>query len=261
MVPLILLAGNSGVGKDTTASFLVKNHGAVTLAFADPIKRFTMELFDFSEQQLWGPSEERNKIDPRFTNADYVHYYHKAKTVLFDKFIEQLQPQAKPEDLDERLEYVLHFLLKDVKKDGGLAPRKALQYLATEWIREYDPNTFARYTVDVAHGLLSGNTRYFKSKGLDYVPCNQPPNWVVITDGRFRNEILTVSMYGGKVWKIELPSNNITDALRHVSESQLLDIPDHFFDEIIINYKQHGLKHLESKVTDLMHQYSGCRSF
>lgn len=58
--------GPSGAGKDTFADWLVKKHGFAKVAFADLIKRTCREIYDFSELQLWGPSEERNKPDLRY---------------------------------------------------------------------------------------------------------------------------------------------------------------------------------------------------
>lgn len=55
-----------GSGKDTVADFFEKYYGFVKIALADPIKRQVKQTYDFSNQQLWGPSEERNKIDPRY---------------------------------------------------------------------------------------------------------------------------------------------------------------------------------------------------
>lgn len=45
MNQLIGIAGRAGSGKDTAASFLVAQHGFVTSAFADPLKRSASELF------------------------------------------------------------------------------------------------------------------------------------------------------------------------------------------------------------------------
>jgi hypothetical protein len=52
--PIVMLTGPAGSGKDTVASFLVKNHGAVAIAQADPMKRLAMQLFEFPEETLWG---------------------------------------------------------------------------------------------------------------------------------------------------------------------------------------------------------------
>ena len=63
---LIGICGQSGSGKDTMADYLKKRHNFVKLSLADPLKRVCKEIYDFSDQQLWGPSEERNKQDLRY---------------------------------------------------------------------------------------------------------------------------------------------------------------------------------------------------
>jgi hypothetical protein len=60
------ITGKAGVGKDTFADVLVHEHGFVKVGLADPMKRFCREVFDFSEEQLWGPSVMRNAADERF---------------------------------------------------------------------------------------------------------------------------------------------------------------------------------------------------
>lgn len=57
-----------GAGKDTVARFIADS-GFIQIALADPIKRLAMELWDFSEEQLWGPSELRNEPDRRYPLA------------------------------------------------------------------------------------------------------------------------------------------------------------------------------------------------
>lgn len=56
----------AGSGKDTVADFLVEEYGFAKVAMADPMKRICKEVFDFSDEQLWGPSENRNKGDLRY---------------------------------------------------------------------------------------------------------------------------------------------------------------------------------------------------
>ena len=70
---IIGLIGLAGSGKDTAADFLV-DKGFVKMAWADPIKRFAMEIFDFSEEQLWGPSEKRSEPDKRYplSNGEFL---------------------------------------------------------------------------------------------------------------------------------------------------------------------------------------------
>jgi len=64
------ICGHSCSGKDTFADRLVLKHGYVRLSLADPIKRTAQAWWGFSDQQLWGPSEERNRPDPRYPRPD-----------------------------------------------------------------------------------------------------------------------------------------------------------------------------------------------
>jgi RNase P/RNase MRP subunit p29 len=46
-------------GKDTFADYLVKKYGFVKIALADPIKRIAMDVYQMSEEQLWGDDKEK----------------------------------------------------------------------------------------------------------------------------------------------------------------------------------------------------------
>ncbi len=63
---LIALAGRAGSGKNTVAKLL----RAHEVSFAEPLKRFCQEVFGFSDDQVFGPSECRNAPDPRYPRAD-----------------------------------------------------------------------------------------------------------------------------------------------------------------------------------------------
>jgi hypothetical protein len=63
---LVGIIGHSGSGKDTVADYLVSKYKFVKISLADPLKRICKEVFDFSDTQLWGPSQERNKPDSRY---------------------------------------------------------------------------------------------------------------------------------------------------------------------------------------------------
>lgn len=51
-------------GKDTVAEYLIEHHGFQRYSFADPLKRGAMELFGFTEEQMWGDLKE--VVDPRW---------------------------------------------------------------------------------------------------------------------------------------------------------------------------------------------------
>lgn len=61
---IIGITGRRRVGKDTSAIFLKEQFGFIQLALADPIKRATKEIFDFTDEQLNGAQKER--IDSRW---------------------------------------------------------------------------------------------------------------------------------------------------------------------------------------------------
>jgi hypothetical protein len=63
---LIGITGRAGSGKDTAADVLCKDFNFVNISLADPLKRFLAETFEFSTEQLWGPSENRNVPDARW---------------------------------------------------------------------------------------------------------------------------------------------------------------------------------------------------
>ena len=69
-IKVIGITGQANSGKDTVASYFVNNHNFVQVALADPLKRLGSKVFEFTEEQLWGPSEYRNALDPRYKYFD-----------------------------------------------------------------------------------------------------------------------------------------------------------------------------------------------
>lgn len=63
---IIGISGLAGSGKDTAADFLLEQDGFVKISLADPIKRFAMDVWEFSEEQLFGASKYRNAPDYRY---------------------------------------------------------------------------------------------------------------------------------------------------------------------------------------------------
>lgn len=69
--PIIGICGHPGAGKNTVGEIL---HAAdetwVLMAFADPLKEIVGEVYDFSHDQLWGPSHLRDVPDKRYSKGD-----------------------------------------------------------------------------------------------------------------------------------------------------------------------------------------------
>lgn len=256
MIPIILIAGKAGAGKDTITSFLVKNHGAQAIAFADPMKRFALHAFEFTEPQLWGPTEERERIDTRF--ADYKFCNKILDNVSGDKLSD---PGWK--DLNAggvhfaKLKNWAFGLLKDAQKQGGLTPRKMLQTLGTEWGRSVSPNMWVERAIMTAKDILHFGYQYDRTIGI--TERKGSTDLVVISDGRFRNEILTVRELGGEVWKVisEINAEATSSAglPNHQSETEQQHIPDDYFNAVLHNDKSAGLKAAEAMVNSVMYDY------
>ena len=63
---IIGITGQAGSGKDTIALHLCDKYRFIRVGLADPLKRICKEVYDFTDEQLWGPSEKRNAGDKRY---------------------------------------------------------------------------------------------------------------------------------------------------------------------------------------------------
>jgi energy-coupling factor transporter ATP-binding protein EcfA2 len=142
-----------------------------------------------------------------------------------------------------------------------LTPRYALQTLGTEWGRKISPAMWSEYAVRTARTLLAGGCSYDRAKGLTSLDENRATpdkilaeqtqgfDFVIITDGRFRNEIVNVKAIGGTTIEVMAPYKHDTigeaGVANHRSEAELKAIPNHFFDFVIVNDKEHGLEALK----------------
>lgn len=254
MIPIILICGEAGSGKDTITGFLAKNYGAQSIAFADPMKRFVMKSFKFTEDQLWGPSEKRNAIDTRFGS------YKECNSVLdliangvgLDDLGVEYGSDAFVSNSFSDLKTWAFQLLKEAQRDGGLTPRKTLQTLGTEWGRRRDSQMWVNQALATAKFLLYGGFSYTRTSGL-IADQSVGPTLVVISDGRFKNEVLRVRELGGAVWKIEASTNKAVETAGipgHKSEAEQRSIPLYWFTAILNNDKSKGLEAAEKMVRD-----------
>jgi hypothetical protein len=204
---IIGISGQAGSGKDTVADRLCKDHGFVKVAFSDPMKRICREVYDFTDEQLWGPSENRNAEDKRYPRctADHAHS-------------------------DACIEY--------------LTPRLALQTLGTEWGRFCYPNTWVDHAIRVHEKLQSGGYAYDQKRGLYSVSTLEkvqdrmmwPKTNVVISDVRFKNEVDGIRKAGGQIWRIHRPSADGSVGIKgHASEEEQKSIPVDAFNVHVFN--------------------------
>jgi hypothetical protein len=204
------ICGLAGSGKDSVADALEKQ-GFQKVALADPMKRFCAEVFDWGPKLLWGPSELRSTEDKRYPRQ--MHF------------------------ADGETRRLIHSV--EDQTDVCLSPRYALQTLGTEWGRECYQDIWVDYAMRVAKRLLeSGYTHYSSERGVWTKPASMqlPVNriGVVITDVRFKNEILAIKERGGKVVRIKRPGYE-KPKWNHPSETEQMEVPADAFDYIFHN--------------------------
>lgn len=264
MLPEILLFGKAGSGKDTVAEMLSKGYGSISLAMADPMKRLCEYLFDFSENQLWGPSEMRNAPDFRYNALNVGEaaakeawgkvYEEQLMNRWVDAWVDEVLPHL---DLDRRHSALARLrgswwsdLGEQKHKLGSFAPRLPLQMLGTEWGRHIDDTMWVRTAQRAQRRLLGGGFDYHRKTGL-YAKPGAAFEMATVTDGRFPNECLEFKAGGARVIKVHNPDDRVILAggvSGHASEKFQDSIPFFWFDTVIFNDKSKGLAALQQKV-------------
>lgn len=241
---IIGICGLSGSGKSAVGDVFVQHHEATVMLFADEMKRICKKLFQFTEEQLWGPSEERNKPDKRYPREHTWSYGRENPQGSSQVTVECLCCGWKTRD-----KFINQ--VKDKTRDAPqcyLTPRYALQTLGTEWGRGCYPPVWAESTIRDAQGLLRSAYIYHRAHGL--IPTSdeylrqklrvgpevtiKSPAMVVIADVRFKNEVAALKKAGGKVVRVMRPGFD-KPKWDHPSETEQLEIPDEEFDHIIEN--------------------------
>lgn len=245
--PVVLLVGKAGSGKDTVGQILAKHFNGQCIALADEMKRVLHHDMRVEQGVLWGPSELRNTPMGRCSGIrdPGMDKFGRRSTqdVLYrDAALERLRYAHDHLDLLAAGAFTEWFD-KEVVTDNTV--RHVLQTMGTEWGRKYDPNIWIDIALQNAEEVLAGKS-YTARDGV------QPPNGtfkdtVIITDGRFRNEVLAVRKMGGAVVKLINPDE--TSTATHASEVEQDSIPDHWFDLTFYNNKKNGLALLEQDIS------------
>lgn len=197
---IIGISGQAGSGKDTAADMLLAKEGFIKLSLADPIKRFAKELWDFSDDQLWGPSEFRNKPDERYP--------------IGDDFLTARK------------------VLQHLGTEGG----RAIDY--DVWIRYAIKiaTTLLTTKKEWCYSPLYGLRTYFKNGMPHILNFPEQVRAVVISDCRFKNEVKFIKEAGGKLIRVIRPGAGLKgDFGKHQSEIEMESIPDDVFDLVIQN--------------------------
>jgi hypothetical protein len=257
MTPIIIISGGAGSGKDTVAEMLCKGRNGALIAQADPLKQFAQQVAGFTSDQLWGPSSSRNAEDPRFAPGieGEVNWELMAEQVLFSDLAPAWLTHIGAPNGFPALSAWFNQLRADFK-NRTLTPRAFLQTLGTEFGRTLHRDIWSNLAVNTARELLIGGVSYDRETGLRADPTNPGHNFVVITDGRFRNEIFNVASIGGRALKIQNPSDESSVVEKagiegHASEAQIKGIPDSWYSYRLTNDKKLGLDFLREEINHL----------
>lgn len=251
---LLILVGEARSGKDTVGGFITKNFNAATVAQADPMKRFAAKLCGFSEETLWGASSERDKLVRESRSVeDFWNQAQKnfdeAATLLLSEVLPDFN-MAKTEKALARLKSWFHDLHL---WDDEISARILLQTVGTEWGRTVQPRMWNAWALRAARSLMEGGVVYDRTRGL-VSDRHSGYEHVVITDGRFRNEVLGTKLANGKATLVTNPSafGKNVGVEGHRSEVEQKSIPQSWFDAQIVNDKDAGLDALERATRTLM---------
>jgi hypothetical protein len=245
---IIVLVGQSKSGKDTVADFLCAERGMAKIAFADPLKRICRDTYGFTIEQLWGPSELRNVPDRRYVRLtaeqcepfdDLISLWHNENEGVESPVpVYDYLGLTKEEYFDWVETGVVH-----------LAPRFALQRLGTEWGRDCYADTWADKGFEVATEILEKGYGYTPWNGLNHLGWegDYVPTGVVISDGRFLNEVQAARRHDVTVVRIDRDLAGLGGAAgKHRSETEQKEIPEELFTHIIDNNSDLRVLHMRT---------------
>jgi hypothetical protein len=277
---IIGIAGAAGSGKDTVAGFISEYSKTVSVAQADPMKRFAAQVFGFSEFQLWGPSEARNGVDERYLTSPAWGNALVMLGMYGPAWVREVLPDLGSDAQEDAFAALKTWFATLARVHGfevdltrpfpdmkptleslfpATAPRQltcryVLQTIGTEWGRQFSSDMWNKVALRTARKLLAGGQGYSRREGLYAMTSpSAEPEFVVITDVRFKNEVIGIGETGGIVINIQSPSESnaaieAAGVKGHRSEAELKGIPSHWFDAIIVNDKSRGLLALENCV-------------
>lgn len=242
---LVGFLGQAGSGKDTAAQRLVDDHGFVKVAMADPMKRFAQNVFDFSDDQLWGDSEYRNLQDKRYgvygangMDQAWKDAEHNLQ-IYANSWLKELFGEEGVHIHRESLFKWFDWLGKEFPQ---LTPRIMLQTIGTEWGRIVDEDIWVKCMARTARILLhnESKTGYTQSGGLLHAAKTPSPSGVVVSDLRFNNEIAYMKEIGAFTARIHRDEADASEVgiTGHQSEAEQKQMTDDMFSMIINNNRE-----------------------
>jgi hypothetical protein len=254
---IIGLLGPAGSGKDLVADWLAKR-GFVKVAFSDPMKRFSQKAFSLSYEQLWGPSQERNKqfpIDTAWWFNAMGNLQGAAKEIVQDV----LQEGDKAVGYLKLLDW---FTWLRKTYPTSISAREILQTVGTEWGRTVDPLIWCRYAHQVSEVLSHGRQLYSQEGGLGSAVvgavAGKVYQGVVIPDHRFVNEVEETKKHGYVIRLRRLAREpKVIGIENHPSEVEQAGIPDSAFN-LVLEFPE-GIEKVHAMLEEAMKEQSWTR--
>ncbi len=237
-----------GAGKDIVSDIISDKFKYSKIALADPLKRIASKIWGFDYDQLWGPSDLRNKPDDTKPSDRILVKKHD----FIDSVLESMDSyKFSFNDLNKLYnDYNDVFMSSEfLNTYPFLIPRICLQKLGTEVFRKFNDTIWADYTVSVAEELLQFKHSYSSQFGI-FRHSRKDIKGIVISDIRFINELTRIQELGGKVIRIKRRVPEISGTYSHESELQITSIPDSRFNAILNN--DGSILDIESKVKTLL---------
>lgn len=224
-MPIIGLGGQAGVGKDTVAKYIKNNSDRVKLiAFAEPIKSLLKRTGQLDDEQLYGSKKEEpcyfNVREFDWTMGAWAHGICED----FDLTCSNVDYMRQLKDVCQKLQ------------ETGTTPRSVMQIVGTEFFRSLDKDIWTKYAIKTAKNALKDGEA----------------DMVVLTDCRFRNEIVAIKECGGSVFLITSTAAT-QNVPQHASETVLNGIPNYWFDKTFVNLKT-SVQNAEGIATDIWAQ-------
>lgn len=222
----IVLSGEAGAGKDSTADILVDQFNYRKMSLSDEMKRFAMRLFGWSHEQLFGPSHLRNAPDPKWA-----------------------RPCAKCRGTGTyRFEVAFAECSVPCHDCGGAgkindnSPRRVLQLLGDEWGRQLiHPDIWTMAMRPKLEGLLQQGVR------------------IVVNDARFDNDRTNLRDWlGAKLVDVRSVNSKDDGAAWRRHASELSRPTDDQVDYVVQNDESYPFPGLPDRVKEmLLELYNG----
>jgi len=233
---IICVSGFSGVGKDEFCRALRSNHGAVQIGMADAAKRHMADLYGFTEQQLFGPSKNRNAGDVRFPKVFSVD----SPVTLLPLPLVDVKWSDTPV---HQVKVVVEGESRTVALGDPsvwLSPREALQKYC-EHMNGMFLDTWIRKGMEQHVAFATGGTEYRPMSGLVPADASFKGGQVVtcFADFRHKHEFKAAARYRSdscRVVFVRIKSEKVpAPPYDHRSETEQTEIPDKDFHFIIQN--------------------------